>query len=135
MAGSRKRAPSTPKMTPKRQKTTKKTWAKHLLGGALEMSFQLDVPSTAAQASTASQHVHFDLALKPSQQNLGGEDAFAGSSPAQVSNQGSLSSPQPENFDIGNVSDGSQEGGASLRGSSDPPTPTHPSRRSSKSWF
>ncbi|KAH9168618.1 hypothetical protein EDB89DRAFT_1909197 [Lactarius sanguifluus] len=61
MAGSRKRAPSTPKKTPKRQKSTKKTQAKQLPGGALEMSFQLDVPSIAAQASTASQHVHFDL--------------------------------------------------------------------------
>ncbi|KAH9159457.1 hypothetical protein EDB89DRAFT_1183790 [Lactarius sanguifluus] len=145
MAGSRKRAPSTPKKTPKRQKTTKKSRAKHLPGGALEMSFQLDVPSTAAQASTASQHVHFDLGTtsvasgaprqgppRPSQQNLEGEDPFAGSSPAQASNQGGLSSPQPENFDIGNVSDGSREGGASLRGSSDPPTPTRPSRRAQK---
>ncbi|KAH9169296.1 hypothetical protein EDB89DRAFT_2244762 [Lactarius sanguifluus] len=138
MAGSRKRAPSTPKKTPKRQKTTKKTRAKQLPGGALEMSFQLDVPSTAAQASTGSQHVHFDLGgpPRPSQQNLEGEDPFAGSSPAQVSNKGGFSSPQPETFDLANVSEGSQEGGTGpndhQEGSSDPPTPTRRPRRAQK---
>ncbi|KAH8978653.1 hypothetical protein EDB86DRAFT_2992024 [Lactarius hatsudake] len=141
MAGSRKRAPSTPKKTPKRQKTTRKSRTKQLPGGALEMSFQLDVPSTAAQASTASQHVHFDLGTTsvalggppgPSQQNLEGEDPFAGSSPAQASNKGGLSSPQPETFNLGNVSEGSQEGNGHQEGSSDPPTPTHHPRRARK---
>ena len=40
MTRSRKRAPSTPKRTPKRSKTKGKQ--KELPGGALEMSFQLD---------------------------------------------------------------------------------------------
>jgi hypothetical protein len=40
MAGSRKRALSTPKRTPKRPKTKGKQ--RELPGGALEMSFQLD---------------------------------------------------------------------------------------------
>ncbi|KAH8976435.1 hypothetical protein EDB86DRAFT_3032519 [Lactarius hatsudake] len=126
MAGSRKRAPSTPKKTPKRQKTTRKSRTKQLPGGALEMSFQLDVPSTAAQASTASQHVHFDL---------GTTSVALGSSPAQASNKGGLSSPQPETFNLGNVSEGSQEGNGHQEGSSDPPTPTHHPRRARKAGF
>ncbi|KAH8992889.1 hypothetical protein EDB83DRAFT_2325242 [Lactarius deliciosus] len=116
MAGSRKRAPSTPKMTPKRQKTTKKTWAKHLLGGALEMSFQLDGAPPP----------------RPSQQNLEGEDAFAGSSPAQASNQGSLSSPQLRTLTLEMCQMALRRVVLVSGGSSDPPTPTHPSRRSSK---
>ena len=44
MAGSRKRAPSTPKRTPKRAKTKSQSKGKQcsLPGGALELSFQLD---------------------------------------------------------------------------------------------
>jgi hypothetical protein len=40
MAGSRKRAPSTPKRTPKKARTKGKQ--RELPGGALELSFQLD---------------------------------------------------------------------------------------------
>src|ERR1700744_3036542 len=43
MPGSRKRAPSTPKKTPKRPRTAKKQGKQRQLpGGALEMSFQLE---------------------------------------------------------------------------------------------
>ncbi len=117
MPGSRKRAPSTPKRTPKRPKTKKSQGKqRELPGGALELSFQLDgmcsllewcvhelilwlASSTAAQASSGSHHVHFDVGSTsaapgappgPSGQHLEGEDPFRVSTPAQPSNQVSI---------------------------------------------
>ena len=117
MPGSRKRAPSTPKRTPKRSRTAKNQGQQRdLPGGALEMSFQLEgkslveqcihelmlwpvPPADTLQAPAVPHHVHFEqegpssasgTPVGPSD-HLGQEgDVFFTSTPLQPFNQVSL---------------------------------------------
>ncbi|KAN0131804.1 hypothetical protein V8E53_010332, partial [Lactarius tabidus] len=122
MPRTRKRAPSTPKKTPKRPRTAKNQGTqRELPGGALEMSFQVEVaPPDALQAEVAP-HVHFASDAPPAAPGStagpsghhGDEgDFFLSSTPVQLPNQGGFCSPPDETFNLHNVSDGSQEGDA-----------------------
>ncbi|KAN0130421.1 hypothetical protein V8E53_011822 [Lactarius tabidus] len=138
MPRTRKRAPSTPKKTPKRPRTAKNQGTqRELPGGALEMSFQVEVaPPDALQAEVAP-HVHFASDAPPAAPGStagpsghhGDEgDFFLSSTPVQLPNQGGFRSPPDETFNLHNVSDGSQEGDAGATVVPDPVLAT-PSRR------
>ncbi|KAN0135839.1 hypothetical protein V8E53_006291 [Lactarius tabidus] len=140
-----KRAPSTPKKTPKRPRSaTNQSRQRELPGGAMEMSFQLEVaPPDALQAKVAPRQVHFasdappaapGSTAGPSGHHGGEEDVFLSSTPVQPPNQGHFCSPPDETFNLHNVSDGSQEGDADATVAPDPglATPSHCQRRKAK---